>query len=276
MPLNIEFIRMPTHAERQSRGFTLIELLVVIAIISILAAILFPVFAAAREKARETTCASNMKQIGLSIAMYVGDYDELYPMSVMANASNQPTWRQMIWTYSHSSAITGCPDNPNNVPSMYDSSVMGYPAVPRSYGCNSSGNYWGGGTAGVSSRYHTWGVFENPGYGATPVPANAIVAPDSCISVVETLRYNQFDITDNIGAGNTSCSTPNGPAIPSWSCLFAGHQKMGNYLFCDGHVKALPPSNTLTYWWYDDTTLSNHTTSPYSISILSNAYGLNQ
>src|ERR1700722_16915261 len=63
-------------------GFTLIELLVVIAIIAILAAILFPVFAAAREKARQTSCASNLKQIGLAILQYAQDYDELYPAPI--------------------------------------------------------------------------------------------------------------------------------------------------------------------------------------------------
>src|SRR5947208_10714113 len=61
------------------RGFTLIELLVVIAIIAILAAILFPVFAQAREKARMTSCTSNLKQIGLSLFMYRQDYDETWP-----------------------------------------------------------------------------------------------------------------------------------------------------------------------------------------------------
>src|SRR5215210_3451156 len=60
-------------------GFTLIELLVVIAIIAILAAILFPVFAQAREKARQTTCSSNVKNLGLAIMMYVQDYDDTYP-----------------------------------------------------------------------------------------------------------------------------------------------------------------------------------------------------
>ncbi|MGE5531954.1 MAG: type II secretion system protein, partial [Bacteroidota bacterium] len=63
------------------RGFTLIELLVVIAIIAILAAILFPVFAKAREKARQASCLSNIKQIGLSVEMYKTDYDQMFPFS---------------------------------------------------------------------------------------------------------------------------------------------------------------------------------------------------
>jgi prepilin-type N-terminal cleavage/methylation domain-containing protein/prepilin-type processing-associated H-X9-DG protein len=67
------------HAEYQRRGFTLIELLVVIAIIAILAAILFPVFASVRAKARQTVCISNLKQIGTAVMLYVQDHDETYP-----------------------------------------------------------------------------------------------------------------------------------------------------------------------------------------------------
>src|SRR6186997_1566649 len=67
-------------SENRRRGFTLIELLVVIAIIAILAAILFPVFAQAREKARQAACMSNTKQIGIALMMYTQDFDELLPM----------------------------------------------------------------------------------------------------------------------------------------------------------------------------------------------------
>jgi prepilin-type N-terminal cleavage/methylation domain-containing protein len=78
------------HSER--RGFTLIELLVVIAIIAILAAILFPVFARAREKARATACTSNVKQLGMAWMMYVQDYDEMYPPNNTTNGA-AAEWR---------------------------------------------------------------------------------------------------------------------------------------------------------------------------------------
>src|SRR5499425_1856457 len=88
------------NPQRTLRGFTLIELLVVIAIIAILAAILFPVFAQAREKARQATCVSNHKQIGLAIMMYAEDYDEIYPRSQWfegALAGGGGTGEQHLW-----------------------------------------------------------------------------------------------------------------------------------------------------------------------------------
>src|SRR2546429_6669246 len=83
---------------RRSSGFTLIELLVVIAIIAILAALLFPVFAQARAKARQTTCVSNLKQVGLAINMYLSDYDETFPWSTSGSQSGW-TWYQSIDPY---------------------------------------------------------------------------------------------------------------------------------------------------------------------------------
>ncbi|MFS8808670.1 DUF1559 domain-containing protein, partial [Synechococcus sp. R6-10] len=84
---------------RTRHGFTLIELLVVIAIIAILAAILFPVFAQAREKARQTTCLSNGKQIGLATMMYVNDYDEMFPFQQWRDWGDaQAPGRRRAWT----------------------------------------------------------------------------------------------------------------------------------------------------------------------------------
>ena len=83
----------------QRRGFTLIELLVVIAIIAILAAILFPVFAQARDKARSVSCLSNMKQLGLALTMYLQDYDERVLPRYAACPSTGPTSKNdLLWT----------------------------------------------------------------------------------------------------------------------------------------------------------------------------------
>src|SRR5450432_682157 len=83
---------------RSSFGFTLIELLVVIAIIAILAAILFPVFAKVREKARQTTCTSNEKQIGLGVLQYIQDNNECFPGGQMYN-TEQANWTTLIQPY---------------------------------------------------------------------------------------------------------------------------------------------------------------------------------
>ncbi|MDR3708448.1 MAG: DUF1559 domain-containing protein [Capsulimonadaceae bacterium] len=94
----------------RAKGFTLIELLVVIAIIAILAAILFPVFAQAREKARGTACLSNMKQLGLAMVQYVQDYDEQFPNGV-DGYGNGTGWAGQIYPYVKSTKSFLCPDD---------------------------------------------------------------------------------------------------------------------------------------------------------------------
>jgi prepilin-type N-terminal cleavage/methylation domain-containing protein/prepilin-type processing-associated H-X9-DG protein len=93
---------------RRPRGFTLIELLVVIAIIAILAAILFPVFARARENARRASCQSNEKQLGLGFMQYTQDYDEKFPSSTYGLVG----WGGMIYPYVKSAEVFKCPSDP--------------------------------------------------------------------------------------------------------------------------------------------------------------------
>src|SRR5438128_233737 len=87
-----DVIRKESVMKRERRGFTLIELLVVIAVIAILAASLFPVFARARDKARQTVCLSNMKQIAHSVTMYTGDYDETLPPGAIGMGGQGRMW----------------------------------------------------------------------------------------------------------------------------------------------------------------------------------------
>jgi len=129
---NIQTVRARRSA------FTLIELLVVIAIIAILAAILFPVFAKVREKARQTSCLSNEKQLGLSIIQYVQDYDEKFPAGYIVGAANTGSalvapnidtnksngltgwqWAQQIYSYTKSMGVYKCPDEGQNVSQSY-------------------------------------------------------------------------------------------------------------------------------------------------------------
>jgi prepilin-type N-terminal cleavage/methylation domain-containing protein/prepilin-type processing-associated H-X9-DG protein len=108
---------MITRIQRKREGFTLIELLVVIAIIAILAAILFPVFAKAREKARQSSCSNNMKQLATAIvATYSNDWDERFPSSVLDMAMdgakiNASAWDQQINSYVKSDGVYKCPSN---------------------------------------------------------------------------------------------------------------------------------------------------------------------
>jgi prepilin-type N-terminal cleavage/methylation domain-containing protein/prepilin-type processing-associated H-X9-DG protein len=167
-----------------ARGFTLIELLVVIAIIAILAAILFPVFAQAREKARQTACLSNLKQIGTGIYMYVQDYDERYPHADYAlpagslsplnpQASggfalrvNHYKWQSWIVPYVKNSGVFFCPSRPRDQAAwdingeIKNGFALNLSVTGASNGLVDRPSFLGGGLSGVQQPADTMLVQE--------------------------------------------------------------------------------------------------------------------
>lgn len=224
----------------KNKGFTLIELLVVIAIIAILAAILFPVFAKAREKARQASCISNEKQLGLALMQYTQDYDELFPARQYNNDAAQ-SWRAVVYPYIKATGVYMCPSNPSK-------GKLGFDGYPISYGGNyNSSPYfnqdWGNMYPGRANGTGVFADTDGPG-----VPLAAIIAPAQVIACMEMTNegYADANVLNHYTGANHN--------------LFAGHNAISNYLFCDGHVKALKPMATIApcgtapvnYWTVDN------------------------
>ncbi len=147
---------------RSQTAFTLIELLIVIAIITILAAILFPVFATAREKARQTTCLSNLKQIALASTQYVQDYDDAEPLAAFTQATTMTElnaaggrsttvgntnyfWVDALYPYIKSNAVYVCPDDPTAMTFKWYFD----PKYVQNFDKNSTGSYY-------ANSYQSW------------------------------------------------------------------------------------------------------------------------
>jgi len=216
----------------RKRGFTLIELLVVIAIIAILAAILFPAFAKAREAARRSSCSSNLKQIGIGIMQYTQEYDEHYPMrSVNYSPGVDVYWNQAIQSYLKSTDLFKCPSNPRNgeivspaIPSL------NVPAINKSYAANPR-------------------IIADIGQGVT---GQGIVGPASMAIVnAPTTRIMVTENVDGYGQGRVQVPNLNwggtGGSTDAWYReIFAGHLGTMNCLYADGHVKSMRPTATMT------------------------------
>ncbi|HEU4753946.1 MAG TPA: DUF1559 domain-containing protein [Armatimonadota bacterium] len=158
-----------SHPFRTPRGFTLIELLVVIAIIAILAAILFPVFAQAREAARKAACTSNMKQIGLALGSYATDYDGYMPPSQLPPTGANVSWPTMLFPYVKNEGIFVCPSGEKGI-------------VARSLGNSVTQSYCGiTDTNNVPNRFGLHGdgstmplgLVNRLSYGRNLIPTNA-------------------------------------------------------------------------------------------------------
>jgi prepilin-type N-terminal cleavage/methylation domain-containing protein/prepilin-type processing-associated H-X9-DG protein len=215
---------MNTQVRR--RGFTLIELLVVIAIIAILAAILFPVFARARENARRASCQSNLKQIGLAVMQYTQDYDEKFPQARVeltaskVTANNPYGWADALQPYTKSIQLFQCPSETEGPTDDPTSTAPGY------------SDYWynrmlsGESQAAVAAVSQT--VMNGDGNG-------------------NSSRYNGTGCTSSAD-GLASVSPLCAHTIPTVNLgstnMLGRHLDGANYSFADGHVKWLKGAGT--------------------------------
>ena len=194
---------------KRRNGFTLIELLVVIAIIAILAAILFPVFARARENARKSNCQSNLKQIGLGFAQYIQDYDERWPISYWGGTRWEP--------------YTG-----SNSTSWYMGEVSPYIKNTKIWTCPSSTH--------VLCSYIYNGNLDRKADAAVTTPAEIVSLADS---------YN--DACWNVDGA--SLALPGPPFDNNPRRLTDRHASGANFLYCDGHVKWQANAGFKASWW---------------------------
>ncbi|MEN6641831.1 MAG: DUF1559 domain-containing protein [Armatimonadia bacterium] len=195
------------------RGFTLIELLVVIAIIAILAAILFPVFAKAREKARQSSCLSNVKQISIGILSYAQDYDEVLPRVNINPAPNvYYGWVWMLQPYVKNVQLFTCPSKNTAVWTGTD------PAVYSGFG---------------------YGYFgpNDPNPKVAGKSLGSINAPATCAMIADSSADNYY-VIDGTVINNPDNGRPPEPR----------HNDGANFGYCDGHAKWL---NKMSYCNWD-------------------------
>ena len=251
---------MKTNFQPLRSAFTLVELLVVIAIIAILAAILFPVFARARENARRSSCQSNMKQIGLGILQYAQDYDETFPTGssdVPAMiAAGQESWDSLIAPYlgqkvalqynEGAGQILQCPSDGRR--RIYGTTARTYSLASGPY------TYYGVGQSdgGFVGPYEAFGPASDYKYyrrgrrlAEFSDTAGTLMAVENPANTDNSGSYNNNNMLAK--SQSSLCGSPADQAAnvnngaPGNPLHFDGW----NYLFVDGHVKFLRPSRTI-------------------------------
>ncbi len=227
------------------KAFTLIELLVVIAIISLLAALLFPVFGRVRESARRSTCQSNLKQIMLGVTQYAQDFDERYPpLAIQGNICGY----SLLQPYVKSTQIFTCPSDTKVAANSWCAASTPYGAnFPSSYGTNSlfAANFNAG--TGFGSVYVA-GIQLNQ----LNSPATTMYLADGA-SVISTSTPNTQWTEMADGFLLDSPQSANLPASTTRGGPLARHLEFTNLAFADGHVKAMP----IEKWYYNGTPWMN-------------------
>jgi prepilin-type N-terminal cleavage/methylation domain-containing protein/prepilin-type processing-associated H-X9-DG protein len=218
--------------KRPARGFTLIELLVVIAIIAILAAILFPVFARARESARRTGCLSNMKQVTTGIMMYTQDYDEVMPFQDLPDPCDFATSKKACWI----------------------NSTMPYVKNKQVWYCPSAdvGPQWGLPTAASDSNYWYNGHASGKALAAVPLPSESILFVEWAHRTACTgMRPYPNDKCPPAKQGQAGTCPDTFHPNSTWGI---NHQsgdpqiRGANYPFVDGHVRFRTTSQMMGVW----------------------------